>query len=128
MRIAALVACACLALVACSGDDESGTTATPQPSVQFGAITRLPGGTAVPSDTRILTSLTCADETLTLVTDRETLTAPMLCGRLLPESITSRFIDKEIVIRYDTGRLIVESTTEGTLEFPAGEPRVMERQ
>lgn len=117
----------CALAIACSDDDGAGNggpTEAPGIDQPIGGITRLPGGTAIPSDLRTLASLGCADETLTLVTERETLTAAMPCDRMLPESITARFVGKEVAIRYDDDRLIVESTTEGTMEFPSDRPAV----
>ena len=128
--IARAVGCiivAALALAACSGDDDAGPAdGSPRADVTLAAITRLPGGTPVPLDTRTLQSLTCNVDTLTLQTDREALTAPMTCDRMLPESITSRFIGKTVAIRYERERLIIESATEGSMELPSGSPVLSE--
>lgn len=126
-RIALLsLALLCAFAIACSDDggDNAGPTESPNIDQPIGGITRLPGGTAIPSDLRTFVSIACAEETLTLVTDRETLTAAMPCDRMLPESITARFVGKDIAIRYEDDRLIVESATEGTMEFPSERPAV----
>lgn len=126
-RAVAGLALAALVLAGCSGDDDT-PNGSPRADVTLGAITRLPGGTPVPLDTRTLESLTCNVDTLTLRTDRETLTAPMTCDRMLPEAITSRFIGKRVAIRYERERLIIESATEGSMELPSGAPARSEQR
>ena len=107
-------------MIALASDDLPDPDSPMTPSACPGA----PIASEIPSDARTLTSITCANETLTLVTDRETLTAAMPCERMLPEAITSRFIGKEVAIRYEDERLIVESAAEGTMEFPSERPAV----
>lgn len=129
---ALLLAAMCAFAIACSDDDGGGGGTSDDPTrppgidAPLGGITRLPGGTAVPVDLRVLTSIECANETLTLVTDRETLAAAMSCDRMFPDAITSRFIGKEVAIRYEDGRLIIENADEGTLELPSERPSITE--
>jgi hypothetical protein len=92
----------------------------------LGSIDRLPGGTPVSIDVRTLMSARCENGTLILRTNREEITSPMDCGQMLPESIVARFISEPVAIRAQDGRLVVESATKGTLDFPAAEPRIEE--
>lgn len=132
LLLAAMCAATCAFAIACSGDDGGGAntggdpTRPPGIDAPLGGITRLPGGTAVPVDLRVLTSIKCANDTLTIVTDRETLIAAMSCDRMFPDAITSRFIGKEVAIRYEDDRLIIENVDEGTLELPSDRPSITE--
>lgn len=128
--IALLVAISALAAGCKFGRDNSGDGsgegARLESGESLGAIDRLPGGTPVPQDVRTLLSAQCDNGVLVLRTNEEEIASPMDCVQMLPEGVVARFIGQPVAIRAQDGRLIVESATAGTMDFPAAEPRVRE--
>lgn len=132
MRLAALICCALLAgaalLTGCALglDDDDGTPGVREldEGDQLGSIDRLPGGTAVASNVRTLLTVSCDGDVLNIRTNLESITADMPCDRLFPQTVIDKFIAKPVAISFGGGRLKVESDIEGTLDFPAEDPRV----
>jgi|SRR5581483_2351282 len=123
---AAATAIAALAVaLACSSSSGGGTAGGGRATATFvgsggfsiGEIKRLPGGTAVPTDTRKLVSATCDAGRLVVKTDRESILGEMDCSRMIPPQVVDRFRGKEIAVRYSGQRLRIESASEGTVEL-----------
>lgn len=125
-----LIATLALALAGCSrGGDKDGDTPNGDAfgdGGSLGKIERLPGGTPVATNVRTLLGVSCTGETLQIRTNLEAITATMPCDRMFPASVIDTFVSKPVAITYKDQRLIIESATEGTLEFPASDPTVAE--
>lgn len=128
---ATAIACAFVlaASAACDDGTDNGVSGDGTPGVErltdgesLGSIDRLPGGTAVATETRTLLTLFCEGETVIVRTSAETLTATMPCDRMLPASVLEGFIGTEVAISYDESRLIIATESAGSLELPANEP------
>ena len=112
------------AVVVGCGDDGGEVRVTTQTAdtgseSTFGAIERLPGGTAVITSPHTLVAITCSETTLTLTTTAGTFAGTMDCSAMPTTDIIERYTGKPIVITIGGGRLKIENPEAGSLDFPA---------
>lgn len=108
-----------------SGADDDVRVTTPTasngPEATYGAIERLPGGTAVITSPHTLVAITCDGTTVTMTTTVATFTGTMDCKAMPPAEIIARYTDKTIAITIGGGRLKIENPEAGSLDLPATE-------
>ena len=134
MRNTALALLLCLAAAwsACDGNGDASGSDPPEagalaPGDTLGSIERFPGGTAVPQDLRLITSIDCTDGRLQILTDRELVVAEMSCDIIGNREFVDRFIGiQSAIIVLDGDRIRLENDFSGSLELPAKDPRVSE--
>jgi hypothetical protein len=98
-----------------------------RPGDALGEIERLPGGTAVPTDLRVIEAVECATDLLEVRTDREIIIANMPCDRIENRSFIDRFIGQPAAITVlQGGNLRLANDFAGSIELPATDPRVQE--
>ncbi len=94
----------------------------------IGRIERLAGGTAMATNPRTLLDAVCNDRTLTITTNRETVTARMDCSHMFLAPVVEKYIGRPVAISYSgkTHSLRVEGETADTvgMVFPVSKPRV----
>lgn len=124
-----LLATLAFALAGCSFTHDDKNDAPPGSTFgddgSLGSIERLPGGTPVATNVRTLLGVSCIDDTLQIRTNLEAITATMECERMFPAAVIDNFVSKPVAITYRGERLFIESTDEGSLEFPAKDPTVV---
>jgi hypothetical protein len=116
------------AVMACGDSDSNGggarvTTPNPGGEATFGAIERLPGGTAVITSDHVLVSVTCDTGAFSLTTTQRAFAGRMDCAAMPPPDVIARYVDQPVAIVIADGRLKMENPGIGSLDFPVTEVR-----